>query len=185
MILTWIGRHHHRVLPDGQRPRAAPLKLIERDGAEKHEVAIDATRLYIHDAMARIESGREERAGGDGRRRRAAHAARGAAPLHEVHADQHLGDSHAAGGQGRGCGRLYLLIDEDRIVRRDLVNQPPCFLSRNNGRNKNAAGTSASPQYEGGVRRSGWRRSVRVREPRSRQPRSRCARGWINGSRGG
>jgi alkylation response protein AidB-like acyl-CoA dehydrogenase len=32
------------------------LKLIGRDGIEKHQVAVDATRLYIHDAMSRIET---------------------------------------------------------------------------------------------------------------------------------
>ncbi len=32
------------------------LKLIGRDGVEKHQVAVDATRLYIHDAMSRIET---------------------------------------------------------------------------------------------------------------------------------
>jgi alkylation response protein AidB-like acyl-CoA dehydrogenase len=32
------------------------LKKIARDGAEKHEAAIDATKLYINDAMGRIES---------------------------------------------------------------------------------------------------------------------------------
>ncbi len=32
------------------------LKLIERDGVEKHEAAIDATRLYVNDAMARVEA---------------------------------------------------------------------------------------------------------------------------------
>ena len=32
------------------------LKLIGRDGIEKHQAAVDATRLYIHDAMSRIET---------------------------------------------------------------------------------------------------------------------------------
>jgi alkylation response protein AidB-like acyl-CoA dehydrogenase len=32
------------------------LKKIANDGPEKHEAAIDATRLYINDAMARVES---------------------------------------------------------------------------------------------------------------------------------
>jgi alkylation response protein AidB-like acyl-CoA dehydrogenase len=31
------------------------LKMIERDGADKHALAIDATQLYIYDAMGRIE----------------------------------------------------------------------------------------------------------------------------------
>ncbi len=31
------------------------LKMVARDGAEKHQAAVDATRLYIHDAMGRIE----------------------------------------------------------------------------------------------------------------------------------
>ncbi|HMY76908.1 MAG TPA: acyl-CoA dehydrogenase, partial [Blastocatellia bacterium] len=31
------------------------IKLIDRDGADKHSYAIDATRLYTHDAILRIE----------------------------------------------------------------------------------------------------------------------------------
>jgi Acyl-CoA dehydrogenase, C-terminal domain len=32
------------------------LKLIERDGVERHEAATRATRLYVNDAMARVEA---------------------------------------------------------------------------------------------------------------------------------
>jgi hypothetical protein len=32
------------------------LKLIERGGVEKHEAAVDATQLYVNDAMARVET---------------------------------------------------------------------------------------------------------------------------------
>jgi hypothetical protein len=34
---------------------ARTAKLIARDGAEKHQAAIDATKLYTHDAINRIE----------------------------------------------------------------------------------------------------------------------------------
>jgi alkylation response protein AidB-like acyl-CoA dehydrogenase len=55
MILTWIADIIiESYLMDSALGRT--LKLIERDGAEKHEAAIDATRLYINDAMARVES---------------------------------------------------------------------------------------------------------------------------------
>jgi hypothetical protein len=51
-----------------------------------------------------------------------------------------------------------------------------CFLIRNNGRNKNAAGKSASPPYRGG-------RSAQGACECASRDRSRCAGGWINGSR--
>jgi hypothetical protein len=50
------------------------------------------------------------------------------------------------------------------------------FLIRNNGRNKNAAGKSASPPYRGG-------RSAEGACECASRDRSRCAGGWINGSR--
>jgi hypothetical protein len=31
------------------------LKMIARDGEAKHQHAVEATRLYLHDAMGRIE----------------------------------------------------------------------------------------------------------------------------------
>ncbi len=55
MILTWIADIIiESYMMDSVLGRT--LKLIERDGAEKHEAAIDATRLYINDAMARVET---------------------------------------------------------------------------------------------------------------------------------
>src|SRR5499426_3083932 len=55
MILTWIADIIiESYLMDSALGRT--LKLIERDGAEKHEAAIDATSLYINDAMSRIET---------------------------------------------------------------------------------------------------------------------------------
>jgi hypothetical protein len=55
MILTWIADIIiESFLMDSALGRA--LKLIERDGVERHEAAIDATRLYINDAMARVEA---------------------------------------------------------------------------------------------------------------------------------
>jgi hypothetical protein len=55
MILTWIADIIiESFLMDSALGRT--LKLIERDGAEKHQAAIDATRLYINDAMARVEA---------------------------------------------------------------------------------------------------------------------------------
>jgi hypothetical protein len=55
MILTWIADIIiESYLMDSSLGRT--LKLIERDCAEKHEAAIDATRLYINDAMARVEA---------------------------------------------------------------------------------------------------------------------------------
>jgi acyl-CoA dehydrogenase-like protein len=55
MILTWIADIIiESYMMDSALGRT--LKLIERDGAEKHEAAIDATRLYINDAMARVEA---------------------------------------------------------------------------------------------------------------------------------
>ncbi len=55
MILTWIADIIiESYLMDSALGRT--LKLIERDGVEKHEAAIDATRLYVNDAMARVEA---------------------------------------------------------------------------------------------------------------------------------
>jgi alkylation response protein AidB-like acyl-CoA dehydrogenase len=55
MILTWIADIIiESYLMDSALGRT--LKLIERDGADRHEAAIDATRLYINDAMARVEA---------------------------------------------------------------------------------------------------------------------------------
>ncbi|MCI0525788.1 MAG: acyl-CoA dehydrogenase family protein [Acidobacteria bacterium] len=55
MILTWAADIIiESYLMDSALGRT--LKKIARDGAEKHEAAIDATRLYINDAMGRIES---------------------------------------------------------------------------------------------------------------------------------
>jgi hypothetical protein len=154
MILTWIADIIiESYLMDSALGRT--LKLIERDGVEKHESAIDATRLYINDAMARVE----------------------AAAKNALAATVDLCDSHTAGGQGRGGGRLYFLIDEGRFVRCDRVNQTLCFLSRNNGRNTNSAGISASPPYRGGAFGGG---SVRVREPRP-EPMRRGVDQWKSG----
>ncbi len=55
MILTWAADIIiESYLMDSALGRT--LKKIARDGAEKHEAAMDATRLYINDAMSRIES---------------------------------------------------------------------------------------------------------------------------------
>lgn len=55
MILCWAADIIiEAYLMDSALGRTA--KLIARDGAEKHEFAIDASRLYIHDAMLRIET---------------------------------------------------------------------------------------------------------------------------------
>lgn len=55
MILCWAADIViEAYLMDSAYGRTA--KLVARDGAEKHEYAIDATRLYIHDAMSRIET---------------------------------------------------------------------------------------------------------------------------------
>ncbi len=55
MILTWAADIIiESFLMDSTLGRT--LKKIARDGAEKHEAAIDATRLYINDTMGRIES---------------------------------------------------------------------------------------------------------------------------------
>jgi hypothetical protein len=52
-----------------------------------------------------------------------------------------------------------------------------CFLIRNNGGNKNAAGKSASPPYRGGAFGGG---SVRAREPRP-EPMRRGVDQWKPG----
>src|SRR5882672_9797171 len=55
ILLTWIADIIiESYLMDSALGRT--LKLIERAGAERHEAAIDATRLYINDAMARVEA---------------------------------------------------------------------------------------------------------------------------------
>ncbi len=55
MILCWAADIIiETFLMDSAFGRTA--KLIGRDGVEKHEFAIEATRLYIHDAMSRIET---------------------------------------------------------------------------------------------------------------------------------
>ncbi|MBO0862820.1 MAG: acyl-CoA dehydrogenase family protein [Chloracidobacterium sp.] len=55
MILTWIADIViESYLMDSALGRT--LKIIEREGAERHEAAIDATRLYVNDAMARVET---------------------------------------------------------------------------------------------------------------------------------
>ena len=55
MILCWSADIIiEAFLMDSALGRTA--KLIARDGVDKHGSAIDATRLYIHDAMLRIET---------------------------------------------------------------------------------------------------------------------------------
>jgi alkylation response protein AidB-like acyl-CoA dehydrogenase len=55
MILCWAADIIiEAFLMDSALGRTA--KLVARDGAQKHQFAIDATRLYIHDAMLRIET---------------------------------------------------------------------------------------------------------------------------------
>ena len=55
MILTWSADIIiETYLMDSALGRT--LKLIARDGIEKHQVPLDATRLYIHDAMSRVET---------------------------------------------------------------------------------------------------------------------------------
>ena len=54
MVLTWAADIViDSFLMDSALGRT--LKLIGRDGIEKHAAAIDATQLFIHDAMSRIE----------------------------------------------------------------------------------------------------------------------------------
>jgi alkylation response protein AidB-like acyl-CoA dehydrogenase len=55
MILMWAADIIiESFLIDSAIGRTA--KMIARDGAERHQYAIDATRLYVHDAMGRIET---------------------------------------------------------------------------------------------------------------------------------
>ena len=55
MILCWAADIIiESFLMDSAYGRTA--KLVARDGVQKHEFAIEATRLYIHDAMSRIET---------------------------------------------------------------------------------------------------------------------------------
>ncbi|MEP7271125.1 MAG: acyl-CoA dehydrogenase family protein [Acidobacteriota bacterium] len=55
MILCWAADIIiEAFLMDSAFGRTA--KLVARNGAEKHEFAIEATRLYCHDAMSRIET---------------------------------------------------------------------------------------------------------------------------------
>jgi alkylation response protein AidB-like acyl-CoA dehydrogenase len=55
MILCWAADIIiEAFLMDSAFGRTA--KLIARDGAQKHEFAIEATRLYVYDAMSRIET---------------------------------------------------------------------------------------------------------------------------------
>ena len=54
MILTWAADIIiDTYLMDSAIGRAA--KLAARDGAERHRMAIDATRLFVHDALGRID----------------------------------------------------------------------------------------------------------------------------------
>ena len=55
MVLCWAADIIiESYLMDSTLGRTA--KLVARDGIEKHEYAVDATRLYIHDAISRIET---------------------------------------------------------------------------------------------------------------------------------
>jgi hypothetical protein len=54
MVLSWTADVIiEAFLIDSAIARTA--KQIARDGAEKHQAAIDATKLYTHDAINRIE----------------------------------------------------------------------------------------------------------------------------------
>ncbi|HWQ33794.1 MAG TPA: acyl-CoA dehydrogenase family protein [Blastocatellia bacterium] len=54
MILCWAADIIiETFLMDSAIGRTA--KLVARDGAEKHQAAIDATKLYVHEAVSRIE----------------------------------------------------------------------------------------------------------------------------------
>src|SRR5262249_12664350 len=54
MILTWAADIIiEAYLMDSAIGRTA--KLIARDGEAKHQAAIEATRLYVHDAVGRID----------------------------------------------------------------------------------------------------------------------------------
>ena len=55
MVLCWAADIIiESYLMDSTLGRTA--KMVARDGVEKHEYAVDATRLYIHDAISRIET---------------------------------------------------------------------------------------------------------------------------------
>jgi hypothetical protein len=55
MVLCWAADIIiEAYLMDSALGRTA--KMVARDGVEKRQFAVDATRLYIHDAMSRIET---------------------------------------------------------------------------------------------------------------------------------